>query len=171
MAVPQLHPAVKGFSLRTLDDTDRQIIALLRVDLRQPNTELAAALGMAEATVAARIRSLEADGAIRIAAQRDFRSAGFEILASVDLGVRGRALADVARDVAAVERVAIVTLVMGDKPLMLLVLAKSLQDLHDTVTHRLARIEGVVSSETMIISNIVKYRTEFAALSPLAQAS
>lgn len=154
---------------RTLDELDRRLIVLLRADPRTLNTELAAALGVAEATVASRIRSLEADGAIRIAAQRDFRSAGYEILASVDLGVRGRPLAEISKDVAAVEGVAIVTVVMGERPLMLLVIARSLQELHDIVAKQLACIDGVISVETMIISDVVKYRAEFAALSPLVQ--
>ena len=152
---------------RTLDDLDSRIIALLRAEPRTPNTELAVALGIAEPTVASRIRSMESDGVIRISAQRDFRAAGFEVLASVDLGVRGRPVADIAKDVAAVEGVAVVTLVMGERPLMLLVVAQSLQTLHDTVAKQLASIEGVISVETMIISDVVKYRSEFAALSPL----
>lgn len=157
-------------SPRSLDDIDRRIIVLLRAEPRTLNTEIATALGITEVTVASRIRSLETDGVIRIAAQRDFRSAGYEILASVDLGVRGRPVADVAKDAAAVEGVSIITVVMGERPLMLLVIARSLQELHDIVARQLASIEGVISVETMIISDVVKYRSEFAALSPLPKA-
>jgi len=152
---------------RTLDDMDCRIIVLLRAEPRMPNTEIAAELGIAEPTVASRIRSLETDGVIRISAQRDFRAAGYEILASVDLGVRGRSVADISKDVAAVDGVAVITMVMGERPLMLLVIARSLKELHDIVAKQLASIEGVVSVETMVISDVVKYRSEFAALSPL----
>ncbi|MFN3440249.1 MAG: Lrp/AsnC family transcriptional regulator [Acidovorax sp.] len=155
---------------RTLDDMDCRIIVLLRAEPRMPNTEIAAKLGIAEPTVASRIRSLETDGVIRISAQRDFRAAGYEILASVDLGVRGRPVADISKDVAAVDGVAVITVVMGERPLMLLVIARSLQELHDIVAKQLASIEGVVSVETMVISDVVKYQSEFAALSPLLKA-
>lgn len=158
-------------SPRTLDDIDRRIIALLRSEPRALNTKIATLLGITEVTVASRIRSLETDDVIRISAQRDFRSAGYEILASVDLGVRGRPVADVAKDVAAVEGVSIITVMMGERPLMLLVIARSLKELHDIVAEQLASIEGVISVETMIISDVVKYQSEFAALSPLPKSS
>ena len=149
---------------RTLDELDRRIITLLRAEPRRSNTSLAGDLQVAEATVAARVRSLEADQVIRICAQRDFRAAGYEVLATVDLGVRGRAIADVAADVALIEGVGIITVVMGERPLMLLVMAPTLQALHEIIVNELAPIAGVASVETMIISEVVKYRSEFAAL-------
>jgi DNA-binding Lrp family transcriptional regulator len=47
------------------DDTDRALIALLTRDARQPVTSLAAALGIARATVQARLDRLRARGIIR----------------------------------------------------------------------------------------------------------
>jgi DNA-binding Lrp family transcriptional regulator len=47
-----------------MDDTDRQLIALLRQDARLPAATLAAKLGVSRGTVANRLRRLEDDGVI-----------------------------------------------------------------------------------------------------------
>jgi DNA-binding Lrp family transcriptional regulator len=149
---------------RALDELDRQILNCLRVEPRDANTVLAARLSVTEATIAARIRALEADSVMHVCAQRDFRAAGYDVLASVDVSVSGRSLNSVANDIAALENVGIVTLVMGDPSIMLLVMTPTLDSLHDVVSRQIARIKGVRSVETMIISEILKYRSEFAAL-------
>jgi DNA-binding Lrp family transcriptional regulator len=151
---------------RPIDDLDQRIIDALRLQPRQAIKDLAAELNASEPTITARIRAMDTDGVMRIAAQRDFRAAGFDVLASVDLGVRGRPLNDVARDVAALEGVAIVTLAMGDRPLMLLVMAATLDELYQVTLRQLADIEGVSSMDTMIISEVMKYRSDYAALAP-----
>ena len=55
-----------------LDEIDQKIIAILRKDGRATNQELARRLGMAAATVSARIRRLEASKAMRVVAVTDF---------------------------------------------------------------------------------------------------
>ncbi|MEY2890311.1 MAG: hypothetical protein RJA98_219 [Pseudomonadota bacterium] len=156
--------------LRPLDELDQRIVDVLRVHPRQGIKDLATALNASEPTITSRIRAMDADGVMRICAQRDFRAAGFEVLASVDLGVRGRPLSDVAEDVAALDGVATVTVVMGERPLMLLVIARTLDELQQIVLTQLAAIQGVSSIETMIISEVMKYRSEFAALAPRSPA-
>lgn len=48
-----------------MDETDRRLIGLLRRDARQSAAEIAKTLGVSRATVANRLRRLEADGVIR----------------------------------------------------------------------------------------------------------
>ena len=47
-----------------MDDIDRQMIALLRVNARLPLTRLAGALGIARSTTQLRLKALEDSGAI-----------------------------------------------------------------------------------------------------------
>ena len=49
---------------RTLDDKDRQLIALLRVTARQPAALLARKLGLSRSAVQERLKRLERDGVI-----------------------------------------------------------------------------------------------------------
>lgn len=151
---------------RSPDELDQRIIEALRIRPRLAVKELAAELDASEPTITSRIRAMDADGLMRICAQRDFRAAGFEVLANVDLGVRGRPLADVAREVAEIDGVAAVTVVMGDRPLMLLVIAHDLAELYRIASTQLALVEGVSSVDTLIIAEVMKYRSEFAVLAP-----
>lgn len=50
---------------RGLDDTDRRLIALLRVHARTPTAALARSLGLSRSAVQERLRRLERDGVIR----------------------------------------------------------------------------------------------------------
>ena len=84
--------------LRAAAWADRKIIIMLRAAPRKLNTEMAIELAVSEATVAARIRALAADGVLRILTQRDFRAAGYEVLASVDVEVCGRSVVEAAKD-------------------------------------------------------------------------
>ena len=49
----------------SLDDTDRSLIRLLRLDGRRPNSELAAEVGLSASACLRRIRMLEERGVIR----------------------------------------------------------------------------------------------------------
>jgi Lrp/AsnC family leucine-responsive transcriptional regulator len=151
---------------RPLDELDQQIIDVLRARPREAVKDLAAELQVSQPTVASRIRAMDAAGVMRICAQRDFRAAGYEVLASVDVGVRGRPLNEIAHEVAEIDEVTIVTIAMGEHPLRLLVIARDLDDLYATTLQKLACISGVISLETMIISEVMKYRSDFAVLVP-----
>jgi DNA-binding Lrp family transcriptional regulator len=151
-------------TLHVLDDLDQHIINHLRKEPRATSTALATQLNVAEATVTARIRALERNGVMRISAQRDFRAAGFEVLAYIDISVAGRPVQSVAQDIAKIDNISIVTLVMGDPAIMLLAMATSLANLQAMVLGEIAKISGVRCVETMIISEVLKYQSEFASL-------
>lgn len=147
-----------------LDSLDRRMLDSLRADPRQTNKALAAAMGVGEATIAARIRALESAGTMKIMAQRDFRAAGFHVLAHVSVSVSGRSVADVAQDLGRIDSVAGISIVMGDPPLMLLAMAASLPDLEHLVHDRIARVDGVRDLDTMVYADIIKHESEYASL-------
>ena len=60
----------------TLDDTDRRILEMLARDGRRPGTDIAAELGVSEATVRARIGRLTESGAMQVVALCDPLSLG-----------------------------------------------------------------------------------------------
>jgi len=74
----------------TIDATDRRIIALLQLDGRMSNVDIARAIGIAEATVRKRIDRLLNEGAIRVVAIPSVDKLGLEvetaIMLKVDLG-------------------------------------------------------------------------------------
>lgn len=149
---------------RPLDELDLSILAALRSAPRETSKAIADQLAVSEATVAARIRALEQDRVIKIMAQTDFRAAGYHILASVELRTGGRSVEEVAQELAGLEQVALVSILMGDPSISLLVMAASLADLQRLTMSTIAGMRGVREVETMIFSEIIKYRSELGAL-------
>lgn len=148
--------------MRSLDDTDREILSLLRMSPQETNKVLAEKLSLSEVTIAARIRAMESDGVMKVMAQRDFRAIGHQILANVDITVSGRSSRSVAHDITRIPGVAVVSTLLGDPSITMLVMAADLSALHRLVSEEIARVKGVHSTETMIFVDVVKYRSEFA---------
>lgn len=149
---------------RPLDDLDRMIVTSLRAAPRETSKAIAAQLSVSEATVAARIRALEHERVIRVMAQTDFRAAGFHVLAAVDVCVAGRSVEQVAAALAALEQVALVSILMGDPSISMLVMARDLDDLRVLTGETIGTVAGVRSVETMVLSEILKYQSELGAL-------
>jgi DNA-binding Lrp family transcriptional regulator len=149
---------------RPLDELDQAILACLRDEPQQTNKSIADKLAVTEITVSSRIRAMENDGAMKIVAQQTFRSAGHEVLANVDLIIRGRSIDALADELAGIPEIAAVTVNIGDPSLSLLVMAPSLNQLQTMVTERIAKFDGVTSVETMIYANVIKYRSDYALL-------
>ena len=149
---------------RPLDDLDRDILSFLRATPLETNKALADKLVVSEVTIAARIRALESDRVMRVMAQRDFRAAGFHVLANVEVSVKGRSVEQVANQISKLERVALVSILIGDPSISLLVMAADLSDLQDLTIDTIAKIDGVGSIETMVFTDIIKYRSEFVNL-------
>lgn len=149
---------------RPLDELDASIHAALRASPRETSKAIAEQLSVSEATVAARIRALESDRVIKVMAQTDFRAAGYNILASVELRTGGRSVEEVAQELATLEQVALVSILMGDPSISLLAMAASLEDLQRLTMTTIAGMRGVRAVETMIFSEVIKYRSELGAL-------
>src|SRR4030095_15819824 len=98
---------------KPIDDLDRRIIELLREDGRAPNKLLAAQLGVSETTIAIRIRSLRERKVMLVTLQRDFYSQGFDLQCLGDVYVSERKVEAVARDLADLPNVTIVTMNFG----------------------------------------------------------
>jgi DNA-binding Lrp family transcriptional regulator len=149
---------------RLLDELDRQILSALRATPLETNKALADKLSVSEATIASRIRALENDRVMKVMAQCDFRAAGYQVLANVEVSVAGRLVEEVSGEISALERVALLSINMGEPAISLLVMATDLNDLQELTMGAIAGIDGVRSVETMVFTEIIKYRSEFVAL-------
>src|SRR5689334_6866445 len=85
---------------RTIDDLDRRIVERLRVDGRETNRSLAAALDVNEATIASRLRRLEAANVVHVVALTDMHRLGFSYFAFAMIAVADRPIAEVAQEIA-----------------------------------------------------------------------
>jgi len=148
-----------------LDEVDQKIIALLRKDGRATNQELARKLGMAAATVSARIRRLENSKAMKVVAVTDFAAIGYKVLLAVGVQVQGRPAEHVAQELARLPEVFSVHVVTGARDIETLVALHDFDELHSLLLRDIAKIKGIRSIECGIAAEVVKYNFEVAPIS------
>jgi Lrp/AsnC family transcriptional regulator, regulator for asnA, asnC and gidA len=154
-------------STKPIDDVDRKIIELLREDGRMPNKLLAAKLGVSETTIAIRIRSLRERKVMLVTLQRDFYSQGFDLQCLGDVYVTGRPVEAVARDLANLPSVTIVTLNFGSPEIFIAFNARDRSDVAQVIDEQLAKVKGIDRIETSIALDIRKYESWFGNLAHL----
>ena len=146
------------------DELDWRIIEILRDDGRTTNKDIANALGISEANVAARIRWLRARKIISIILQRDLYSQGYEFQCSVDVFVSGRKVLPVARELARIPSVTVVSLLIGKPEIMVVCNARDRQDMTELIHDRIAGVKGVHDISVHTALHIHKYESIFADL-------
>jgi DNA-binding Lrp family transcriptional regulator len=148
---------------RPLDELDRAILDALRASPQETNKALADKLAVSEVTIASRIRALENDRVMKVMAQCDFRAAGYHTLANFDVHIAGRSVEAVGKELAKLDGVALVSILMGDPTFALLVMAPDLAGLQ-ALKESIAAIKGVQSIDVSVFSEILKYRSDFVTL-------
>ena len=149
-----------------LDQLDRQILDVLRAEPRITNKSLAGMLSTNEVTIATRIRAMEQAGVMRVVAQLDFRALDYNLLAIVDVSVIGRKIADVAADLAQIEGVGSVSIMLGDPPIIVQVQARDLAHLRDLILDEISAVVGVAQVETNVIVEIEKWKSQYGRFTP-----
>lgn len=157
---PMIHPRKNE---RPLDELDRDILGALRASPQETNKALADRFGVSEVTIASRIRALESERVMKVMAQRDFRAAGYHAFASVDVYTAGRSVEAVARDLAKLDGLTLISILMGDPSFALMAMAPDLASLH-ALAEDIGRIKGVRSVEVTLFAEILKYRSDFVNL-------
>ena len=146
------------------DEMDERIIAALRQNGRIANRDLARDMEVNEATVRTRLRRLEDANMIRIVAMRDLSAMGFEHLAPVGVQVKGRPAVAVGEDLAKIERVITVNAAIGTHDLEIQVVAETLEEMQQLLTHVIAKIDGVERIFPSLALKVFKYNPEWAPL-------
>lgn len=111
-------PAMPG----SRDDLDLAILRRLNVDARQSNRGIATELGTSEATVRARIRRMQEEGAVRIQAISDVRAFGIGANAVVGIRVADGRVDEAVERLAALPEVTMLTRTFGRQDLIAMVL-------------------------------------------------
>jgi DNA-binding Lrp family transcriptional regulator len=148
---------------RPLDELDRSILDALRASPQETNKVLADRFGVSEATIASRVRALENERVMKVMAQRDFRAAGHHTLANIDVYIAGRPVEAIAGDLARLDGLALISILMGDPSFALMAMAADLPAMH-ALAGEIGRIEGVRSVEVTLFAEILKYRSDFVNL-------
>jgi len=130
-----------------MDSIDRTLLRLLEADSRTPLKTLAASVGLARSSVQARIRKLEEAGIIRAYTIRISDPEPARVEAYLWIRTGSATCAAIAPSIATFEEVLQCRSISGDRDMVLLVRARTLEELA-TLRNRIAAIEGVDSIET-----------------------
>ncbi len=134
-----------------MDDTDRQLIALLRKNARASLSELAAKCGVTRATVRARMARLEASGEVlgyQVTLKGDV--ARDPVRGHMMLGIEGRGADRIKRQLTGLSEVRAVHSTNGRWDMIVELGTDTLESL-DRVLAYIRRLDGVSTSETNLL--------------------
>lgn len=141
----------------TLDRLDQQIISALEDDGRRPYRDIARDVGVAEATVRARVARLLKVGLIRITAVGDPLSLGIEVAAISLLSVKPGSAARTAQQLAAYPNVRFVGESFGSADIIVQTLHPDLKSLHRFIGTELPEaLPDITRTETFQLARVVK---------------
>jgi DNA-binding Lrp family transcriptional regulator len=148
---------VEPGSVRQIDDIDRAIIAAMVHDGRLSLTDLAEAVNVSRSTAHARLQRLRDDNVITgFAAIVDPAAVGLGVAAAVFVDIEQHDWRALRAELAAIPGVEYLAMCAGRFDLMLIARAPSIGALRDVLLERIQRIDGVRSTETVVILDEVR---------------
>ena len=146
---------------RKLDRIDCEMIRLLQQDGRIPNTEIAKAIGISEATVRSRLNRLTGDGYIQIVAVSNPLKIGFEMAGIMRICADLKKIEHVAAELEKLDEVWFIVNSTGDADIYAEFICRSLEDLNELIYKKINTIDGVTRTETSLILNYTKRRYDW----------
>lgn len=139
------------------DDLDLKILNVLRDDARKPFLEVAKGLGVADATVHARVKRMVDDGIIKgFETAIDDARLGYEITAFVEIRVKAGASAEAVSKLTGIHGILEVHEIHGRCDILLKVRVRGLEDLREKLVGEIRAIKEVISSEAYPVLKIAK---------------
>jgi Lrp/AsnC family transcriptional regulator for asnA, asnC and gidA len=152
MAVRSIGPGGRP----ALDDLDKAIIKYLQQDGRRPYAQIGRELKVPEATVRQRAERLISRGIVQVVGVTDPLAMGFQQPAFIGLHVEAARLDEIAEQVAALDEVTYVVVTAGRFDMICEVVCEDNEHLLRVLADRLAKIDGIRSTETMVELRFVK---------------
>ncbi|MDP1795300.1 MAG: Lrp/AsnC family transcriptional regulator [Acidimicrobiales bacterium] len=138
--------------IRSLDETDRRLIGLLRDDARLSVSELAVSANVSRANAYNRLARLRDDGVIRrFTVEVDHRAMGDAITALILMDIDQHKWRAVENEVMELPGVEFVALTTGTFDVMVMVRAPDMDTLRDVVLERLQSMPAVRSTQTSFV--------------------
>ena len=139
-----------------MDNLDLQILNALQEDGRTPFTQIAKKVGVAESTIRTRYASLVERGIVQTIAVIDPFSVGYNSPALIGISTEPGAINYVAHILEQMPEVSYLVLTLGGYDLMVEVFCRDREHLTDLITNQIQSIQGVRSTETLVIGKIFK---------------
>ena len=144
-------------SARRFDDVDRQILQRLSRDARMSNREIALDLGLAEGTVRARIKRLQANNMIRITAVTRFAGSRQPLMAYIGIRVDLHRIAEIAERIARLPFIGFAATMLGRYDILAITIVQDGAELARLVNDEIMSLAGVRHAETTLAVKNLKY--------------
>lgn len=138
------------------DAIDRQLIRHLQSDARQSNVALAQKVGLTEGAVRRRIANLLKTGEFRIVAVGNPELLGLRTHAVIGIRVEMSRLENLTAQLAAMRELSYVYETAGQYDIMIVGFFASNDQLREFLARKLAKVDGVISSDTFLVMRSVK---------------
>jgi Lrp/AsnC family transcriptional regulator for asnA, asnC and gidA len=144
-----------------LDSTDQGMVRLLQRDGRMPVVSLAKALKISETTARTRLKRWIDDDIINVVAVGNPIKLGFEIIGNLKLTIDLKKKDAILAKLNQVDELNYIALTTGGTDLDIEFIARSLDEFKILIFDKISRIDGVRSSQTSLIVEIVKDTWDF----------
>ncbi|MBW2591957.1 MAG: Lrp/AsnC family transcriptional regulator [Deltaproteobacteria bacterium] len=143
-----------------LDPVDCKMIHLLQKDGRMSNTAMAQVLGISEFTVRKRLKRILDSGIIRIVAVGSPLDLGFEISGNLKIRIDLNKTEQVVDRLREIDEVIWVALTTGGTDIDVDFAVRSMKELQDLIFNKISHIDGVLSTETSLMVELVKEKSD-----------
>lgn len=140
-----------------LDDTDLQLLAILREQPRVSNRQIADRLEVAEGTIRNRIRRLQQDHVIAFTAIRRLDGKTPPSAAYIGIHVGGNRIRAVCDALAAMPQITFVATMLGRYDILACAVTPDFEALTQLLHVQLPAIDGIKSTETSLSTAFVKH--------------
>jgi DNA-binding Lrp family transcriptional regulator len=151
-----------------IDELDRQLADRLTLDGRESNRSLATALDVNQATIAARLRRLDAADVMRVVAVTDIGAFGFQYIAFALIDVAGRPVPEVAAELARIPEMITVNTVTGACDILGRVIAHDRDQLARVFGEVIGGVHGVAAVRCEWIVDLWRSPSGYTQLGPTA---
>ncbi len=148
--------SIESIPSKKLDRVDCQLVRLLQKDGRMPNNAIAQELNISEFTVRRRLKRLLDGGTIRIVAVADPIDLGFEIAGNLKIRIDLKKTEQVLKELKKIDSLTWVALTTGGADVDADFVVRSLKEFQELIFKKISKIDGVLSTETSLMVDLVK---------------
>ncbi|MCV0384673.1 MAG: Lrp/AsnC family transcriptional regulator [Erythrobacter sp.] len=138
------------------DEIERHLLRELQTDARQSNVALAKKVGLTEGAVRRRIDKLLKTGKFRVVAVGDPELLGLQTHAVIGLKVELTRIEQLSAELARMRELSYVYETTGQFDIIVVGFFASNDRMREFLTRKLARLEGVIDSDTFLVMRTVK---------------
>ena len=153
--------------MKSLDETDREIINLLQYNGRMPYTEIGGKLGLSEGAVRRRVKRLNEEGVLQIVGIVEPRMLDWNAAGMIGVNVQSGQMEQAAEAIAEFPEVTYLFMASGGFDLFVEVYCRDREHFVTFLNQKLQQAPGVTRTETFMILKMYKLSYRWGQAPPL----